>query len=361
MDLVPDFVTSLDYHEISRKFFEGVEDTGHTCLVAEPKASWHTIDAFNGPVRLLENTFAQLCLGDDLAARGRLKAGATVAHLAFYLAEHLGCDPIIFVGQDLGYSGSVYYAPGVPIHDLWRPETNRFRTLEMLEWERIVRGREILRRIQDVDGHDIYTDEQMYTYLQQFERDFAATPARVIDATEGGASQRGTERMTFADAIAQYCDRSIPDALRYASVDGDGQGIDRLRAARDVVQNRLDEIDGFRDLCTETLDVLEALKGLLDRPREFNRKLALVDALRIRVRRQARICHMVSAVSQLTEIRRFSADRRLEVVDHDSPERAVRQLQRDVNFIGGLKTASDDLTEILTESLARFDDMIAAT
>jgi hypothetical protein len=85
----------------------------------------------------------------------------------------------------------VYYAPGVPIHDLWRPETNRFRTLEMLEWERIVRGREILRRIQDVDGHDIYTDEQMYTYLQQFERDFAATPARVIDATEGGAIKRG--------------------------------------------------------------------------------------------------------------------------------------------------------------------------
>ena len=36
--------------------------------------------------------------------KARLPSGATVAHLAYYLAEHLGCDPIIFVGQDLGFS-----------------------------------------------------------------------------------------------------------------------------------------------------------------------------------------------------------------------------------------------------------------
>ena len=36
--------------------------------------------------------------------KAKLPSGSTVAHLAYYLAEHLGCDPIIFVGQDLGFS-----------------------------------------------------------------------------------------------------------------------------------------------------------------------------------------------------------------------------------------------------------------
>jgi len=40
-----------------------------------------------------------------------LRAGATVAHLAYYLAEHLGCNPIIMVGQDLGFSDGLFIRP----------------------------------------------------------------------------------------------------------------------------------------------------------------------------------------------------------------------------------------------------------
>ena len=60
-----------------------------------------------------------------------LPAGATVAHLAFYLAVYLGCDPIIFVGQDLAYTGHVFYVPGVEIHQAWQSELNRF-AIELL-------------------------------------------------------------------------------------------------------------------------------------------------------------------------------------------------------------------------------------
>ena len=50
-----------------------------------------------------------------------LPSGSTVAHLAYYLAEHLGCDPIAFVGQDLGFSDGLYYTPGTSYEDVWRP------------------------------------------------------------------------------------------------------------------------------------------------------------------------------------------------------------------------------------------------
>ena len=67
----------------------------------------------------------------------RMPTGATVAHLAYYVAEHLGCDPIIFVGQDLGFSDGLCYTPGTSYEDVWRPELARFCTVEMKQWEQI--------------------------------------------------------------------------------------------------------------------------------------------------------------------------------------------------------------------------------
>jgi len=58
-------------------------------------------------------------------------------------------------------------------------------------WEQIARDRYILRRIPDQQGKPMYTEERLFLYLQQFERDFARSAARIIDATEGGALKRG--------------------------------------------------------------------------------------------------------------------------------------------------------------------------
>ncbi|MFQ5591807.1 MAG: 6-hydroxymethylpterin diphosphokinase MptE-like protein, partial [Phycisphaerae bacterium] len=44
--ITPDFITSLDFHEMSWKFFEGVAGLEDTHLVAEPKATWHVIDNY---------------------------------------------------------------------------------------------------------------------------------------------------------------------------------------------------------------------------------------------------------------------------------------------------------------------------
>jgi len=119
-----------------------------THLVAEPKVTWHVLDCYKGPISVLGNDFARMLLDDQLGHRSGLKAGATVAHLAFYLAVYMGCDPIVLVGQDLGYTGNVYYMPGVAFQDMWMPDLNRFSTIEMKEWERIVRHRNLLKKVE---------------------------------------------------------------------------------------------------------------------------------------------------------------------------------------------------------------------
>ncbi|MFN9978173.1 MAG: motility associated factor glycosyltransferase family protein, partial [Phycisphaerae bacterium] len=200
----PHFVTALDHASISKRFYEGLTaaDVEGVTLVVEPKASPAIFEAWPGAIRCPAERIADSILTDNAddsirgvfkRDRGELRPGATVAHLAYYLARHMGADPVILIGQDLGFTDGQYYAAGAAIHQVWSGELSHFRTLEMLEWERIARERSMLHRLTDHLGRPCYSDEQMTTYLVQFERDFGEDVNRglkVIDATEGGISKR---------------------------------------------------------------------------------------------------------------------------------------------------------------------------
>ena len=211
-------------------------------------------------------------------------------------------------------------------------------------------------KAKDIHGNDIYTDDQLFTYLQQFEGDFAALPpGRVIDATEGGVRKTGTTVMKLSEVADRYCTRPIPptkfDYLRKLNWDDRS----RLSLGRAEVEGRLHDIDEMRETCDRMVSVLKELTGLLDRPDEFNRRIAEVDALRVRVRQQMRAYEMISAVSQHAELQRFSADRRLAMGEHDDVSRARRQLDRDIRYVEAIIEGARATREILIDCLARFD------
>ena len=357
--IVPDFVTALDFHEMSRRYFQGIDDYHGVHLVAEPKCTWHVVDLYRGPISLLEGHFAHLLLGPTLAARGGLPPGATVAHLAFYLAQYMGCDPIIFVGQDLAYTGHVFYVPGVEVHRTWTGEINRFNTMETKEWERIVRNRGILRKIEDPEGKTVYTDELLFTYLEQFEKDITACRARVIDATEGGARIRGTEVMPLHEVLERYCRAKIPaEQFEYRKTTR-WYDPSRLPAARKEIARRLEEVQAVEEICEELLEVLGELAGLTDDPVRFNRRLVRVDELRNRVRQYDRAYKIINSASQQAELRRFAADSKLGVEETKGAKRAAKQLERDLQFVRETQEGARGVLDILTETMARLDEAIA--
>ena len=181
MGVEPHFVTSLDYHDICARFFEKLPPNLKTELVAEPKATDLVFQLNPGPLTVLGNEFAESLLREMNPRKTILPAGATVAHLAYYLAEHLGCDPIVFVGQDLAFSDGLCYVPGTSYEDVWAPELSRHCTLEMKQWEQIVRDRPILRRVPDIEGRPTYTEERLFMYLQQFEREEGPVRCQAVD------------------------------------------------------------------------------------------------------------------------------------------------------------------------------------
>jgi hypothetical protein len=348
----PNYVTSLDYHEICTRFFEKLPPTLRTELVAEPKATTAIFGMNPGPLSLLGNDFAESLLREMKLGKAKLTSGSTVAHLAYYLAEHLGCDPIIFVGQDLGFSDGLCYAPGTSYDEVWRPELSRFQTVEMKQWEQVVRDRKILRRIPDHQGRAMYTEERLFTYLQQFERDFLRSKTRIIDATEGGARKRGATSMPLASAIESFCNRPLDARCD----DHPGLRWDLLEDAVACLQRRHDEAVEVEAISRDTMALLEEVRDYLsDQPR-VNRIISQIDALRARMNAFGQTYDLIMQLSQLTELQRFHADRKITASRLDAAERQRRQVMRDIENVRGVSDAAREFQLLMRQVIVHLSE-----
>jgi len=338
----PDFVTALDYHEISTRFYEGLtaSDLEGITLIAEPKVNPAVLDAFPGRIRLVRDEVLEQLFGPTRTDDDHLTPGATVAHLAYYLARHLGCDPAILIGQDLGFTDGQYYASGAAIHDTWAPELNPFRTLEMFEWERIARAKSRLIQRTDHLDRPIYTDQQMATYLSQFEREFAADSENgltIIDASEGGVAKRSTRAMPLAQALTQHAPASSPpielprreSAVRDSPVE--------LRTTLESIRS------GARTIAKrsrETGKLLERIAALHTTPgstAKINTLVRRIHTIRDQVTAREPAYSLVQRLNQTGTFQRFKADRLLKLNPPTTEiQRQQRQVERDalnVNWI----------------------------
>jgi hypothetical protein len=267
----------------------------------------------------------------------------------------MGCDPIIFIGQDLGFSDGLCYAPGTSYEDVWRPELSRFNTLEMKQWEQIVRDRNILRQVPDYQGRPTYTEERLFTYLQHFERDFAKTSARVIDATEGGVMKRGATSMRLIDAMNEFCREPFDVAPpKHSEMDRS-----RLSDCRASLVNRREEASGIERISRETMPLLEIVRDNLDDQVRVNQIIAQIDAKRARMHEFGRCYALIMSLTQKSELNKYQADRRINAAKHvDATERQRRQVQRDIDNVQSVIDAAQDFQRLMDEVIAKLDSQI---
>ena len=350
----PHFVTALDYHEISRRFYDGLDPDAvrDVTLIAEPKANPVILDTFPGPLRCCSTDFLDMLLGDLKRPMGSLPSGSTVAHLAVYVARYLGCDPIALIGQDLGFTDGLYYTPGTAIHEVWAPELNPFNTIEMMEWQRIVRHRLHLKKIHDVNGRSMYTDLQMITYLHQFERDFAQYEQEglnIIDATEGGAAKQHVKVMPLAEVLSRYATRPLPD-LPLPSRDLDAS---RLETAGARVREVRREIVTLRQTSRNTAALIrKMLADQLD-VQKMQQHFGKIERYRKEVEQRFASFEILNQLNQLGVFKRFKADRRLQMQgDMDPLQRQRAQLERDLENVTWIADAAEEIIDQLSRAEA---------
>lgn len=167
------------------------------------------IFVFSGSVTH-ENWVCRLLGGDD----SKLSPGGSVAHMCFTLAEHLGCDPVILIGQDLALSESQIYSRYAADHDSAATVSEDGKSIQHKTSARkaahIPHTANIKEPLVEVPGYyggTVQTTYSLAIFRRTFCRWFTQLQGslRIINATEGGAAIDGAEQMPFEEAVAQFC------------------------------------------------------------------------------------------------------------------------------------------------------------
>jgi len=233
--VAPDVVMSIDGSDLNYKNFAGVDAPG-TTLVAEPMTFHRIVAEYRGPLLIASFGGPVMDWVEGFCGKkGELKSGGSVSTAAFHLAHRLGCNPIVFVGQDLSYPGGDTYARGTFYAD---------------EGYRSPLSRQDMVEVPAVGGGTVLTPRFMKCFISWFEEAIPAlkrsTPdLEVIDATEGGARIAGTSLAPLGDVLDEYC-----RAGRSGRAGRAGRAVDFAAVVDDLVAGyRPPELGGFlRDL-----------------------------------------------------------------------------------------------------------------
>lgn len=204
----PDIVCAADSSYENSLDFVGVEDEKEVILAAELMTHPDIFRVFKGPKLLVSfggGLYPQIAKFREPA--GNLICWGSVATTAFDLARKIGADPIIFIGLDLSFCDGRLHARGSYSDDILFEKLHPFTSIENETAEYIAeRGR---FQFKGSDGTFIYTDANMKAYKEWFEDQFRQTPAKIINATEGGIVHDYVELISLNAAIDKYFDKGV--------------------------------------------------------------------------------------------------------------------------------------------------------
>lgn len=203
-----------------------------------------------------------------------IEEGHNVINFLLDIATHLGCNPIIFVGMDLAYTGMKSYAPGV------------VRKVKVEEKE-IVKSAHLssgafLRS--DIYGNDVYT---LWKWIAESEwiGNFAKTHPRlkVLNCTEGGLGIPGVENMPLEEAAKRYLNVQHPLTQR---VHTELQNASFGSEADKILKESFDELRGSlrnsKRICQEMLKEIENIeKKVKTKPNFLTKRLQSPKAERL--------------------------------------------------------------------------------
>lgn len=335
----PHLVTALERVPDVAKFFEGFEpqEVQDVYLAACPVIRNEVYQAYPGPrVIVYRNLDHFKWLGVD---KGILDIKLSAGNMAFKVAEALGCDPIILIGQDLALSrDGRTHADGNAYGE---------KQTYMLEGEFI--------EVMGNDGQPIPTTPDLYSFLKAYELDVAAYPGTCINATEGGAYIQGTQVMSFQEAIDCYIssDAFCPlEIIRHLeeSFSGDEKKRDLELVLTLIRETEQDIYDILAD-CQQGVDICEMHQEMLERcladVEYFNTMRSRLDELNVQILAPQERCKQRQRTYQLflahvfqSYYVKFTMDIAAIPGKYDDPDLArVEKLMRYVEWyrvIGGL-------------------------
>lgn len=195
----PDVVASIDSRQLMRENETELKEPLRAPLLYISKTDYRLVDkAAGGKIfaTMLDDNYIRAAYAEAGYEDGALYSSGSVAIAATDFAAIAGCDPIIFVGQDLAFTGQkLHSAAGEALdHRFFKPAA-----LDKLLSNTFP--------VDDVFGGKVPTSPVMDLYRRTLEEyieyDAGTFGRRYIDATEGGALIAGTEVLSLAETLGR--------------------------------------------------------------------------------------------------------------------------------------------------------------
>ncbi len=199
----PHFVLSGDPSHENYLHVKGA-DIGSAIFVVEATGSPEVFKEFRGrTVTCAFENSSLHSLTSMLGRKGTLRAWGSVATMALDFALMTGCDPVIFVGQDLAHTDGRTYCSGLyweeqVFADVTSPEQWRAR------WDSLRAGKNLVT-MPDIFGNTTETTDKLAAYWSWFSKEIRNHPGmHFVNATEGGILRDGVEIVSLREALYRY-------------------------------------------------------------------------------------------------------------------------------------------------------------
>jgi len=190
----PGLVVALDSGNINYELMKGsIEETNFPLLFFEV-TNEKIVENHNG--YKIFSTYSPFIINALENKINVLETFGSVAHSSTSAAILLGCNPIIFIGQDFAYTND-------RAHSAYLEEKHKDNKFEDVKNQNDI-------YVESIDGSQVRTSRVLNSYRIGMEKIIERNPQiRFINATEGGARIHGTEEMTLKEVIDIYRNNTI--------------------------------------------------------------------------------------------------------------------------------------------------------
>lgn len=193
--IVPDFVCSVErLPEVYDYFYKDQEFPKKTTLVGPLLLDTRIFENYPNeviiPFRTEVHEYVWLQQMLEIKEDVSMPVGLSCAHMAFGVAQHLGCSPIILIGQDLSYDAKT----GSSHVDGTYYDENSI-SIQENSTDELIDG---------YYGEKVKSTKVWMSFKKWFEVKITEKNLNVINATEGGAKIFNTIQMPLKETLEKY-------------------------------------------------------------------------------------------------------------------------------------------------------------
>lgn len=270
-NIIPALAIVVDPGDVNYTMMKNVMENTNVPLLFSELSNEKVVSNYNGyKIFSTYSEFIEESLNKD---NTRLMTYGSVAHNSVSAAILLGCNPIIFIGQDFAYTNDA-------AHSLELENKYKSNTFEMLKSDNDL-------YVEDVNNDIVRTSRLLNMYRIGMEKIIADNPETLfINATEGGARILGTMEMTLQDAIKKY----------------KGNNVEKIKCLEpektfrinviDNLKNSIEELNKIKVKCEIAVQNIDKLK-LEYNPIELNNLIKYLDEIDYDIKKQFIIKYLV--------------------------------------------------------------------